>query len=195
MARAAAAPPAERAPTLPARCVRRYVGLDDRRLHEAERSSVDASGNTVLDEYSLATAVAPVQGAFASLDCVFLELRWKSTTVTVKKQYRTFTFAQFMAGVFATTTFTNLARALIVYCVAQCVYFGRRVNKWRRRRRRVANAAAGAPAAAGADAESGRALTLRVPDNGAMLDDICAANGGPAGRRHPVLRAGYLRLE
>lgn len=117
------------------------------------------------DLFTHAVAISPVQGPFQSLDCVFVELRWATTEVIVKKRYATFTFTQLMAGIFATTTFTNLLRGLIAWCLAQLVACCRRTTAWARTRRRkktVAGLALRSPVPRSPDGRR-RAMSARGP--------------------------------
>jgi hypothetical protein len=102
-------------------------------------------------------SVNAVQGPFQSLDCIFLELRWRSTDVLIRTQYVTFTWTQLLAGVFATTGFTTLARSLLLWCVEVVVAYARALVAWhraRRRRRALERAATAEGAESRADVEA-----------------------------------------
>ena len=128
-----------------------------------------AARSVRLVRYFPSVNIQQVQGPFQSLDCVFLELRWRSTDVTVKTQYVTFTWTQLLAGIFATTTFTTLARSLLIWLLELLVHYGRHVGVslvayWRRRRRRDERGAAAADGeASGGDGTADEAALAGAP--------------------------------
>lgn len=125
-----------------------------------------------LVRYTPSVSIQQVQGPFQSLDCVFLELRWRSTDVTVRTQYVTFTWTQLLAGIFATTTFTTLARSLLIWTLELLVHYGRwlllvAAAAWRRRQRGERAAAADAdPEGGGLGPGEGRAATAPAAQHG-----------------------------